>query len=213
MNKVKLHIYFIIFVFFFELGFTACNSKTVENKKIESVHSHVNLDFVPEVKSLILKKISLMKRLLLSKNILNEVKSSNNEFKSIKLDEILKLDKVWRSSGENSLFIVKFMNNLCALDLKEIQAKYPEFGEIFVTNRKGLNVCQTNKTSDYYQADEKWWQNVYKNKSFKGSYSGIEFDESLGRQSISIHIPIVDQGKILGIAKAVMQLDNIEKEL
>jgi hypothetical protein len=35
------------------------------------------------------------------------------------------------------------------------------FAEVFITNRFGELVTTTNKTSDFFQADEEWWQGAF----------------------------------------------------
>ena len=87
----------------------------------------------------------------------------------------------------------------------DIQNRDESLVEIFITGKKGLNTCQTNKTSDYYQADEEWWQATYNNGIGKGE---VEFDESAASQAIPLYIPIVDPetSEAIGVAKILVDL-------
>jgi len=84
---------------------------------------------------------------------------------------------------------------------------YDVFGEVFITNKYGVNIGQTGGTSDYYQADEKWWQETEK----KGVYLGkVGYDESSEVYSIEMGIKIKDEdGTFLGVLKAVYNLKSI----
>jgi len=95
------------------------------------------------------------------------------------------------------------------LNFYEKEYGYKVFGEIFLTNKYGANVAQTGKTTDYYQADEKWWQEAKKN----GLYvADVEYDESADVYSTDICIRIDDQtGNFLGIIKAVLNIEETFK--
>lgn len=85
--------------------------------------------------------------------------------------------------------------------------KYASFAEIIVTNKFGANVAQTSRTSDYYQADEEWWQQATKNGSFIES---VELDESSDTYSIPISVTILDEnGEVAGAIKAVWNIEEV----
>jgi len=46
------------------------------------------------------------------------------------------------------------------ISLRAFRELYPYHIEVFVTDAKGALVAATNRTSDYYQGDETWWQNT-----------------------------------------------------
>ena len=61
-----------------------------------------------------------------------------------------------------------------------------------MTDRYGALVGTTDVTSDYYQADEEWWQEAY-NDGEGGIYlSSLVYDESSGTWSIQIALPVLD---------------------
>ena len=81
------------------------------------------------------------------------------------------------------------------------------FSEIFITNKYGTNIAQTGKTSDYYQSDERWWQEAKKD----GLYvEDIEYDESSEVYAINLCVRIDDQnGNFAGVCKASLSIDEI----
>ncbi len=78
------------------------------------------------------------------------------------------------------------------------------YKEIILTNAYGANVAQTDRTTDYKQWDEQWWQ-LAKQKaiSFQSGY-----DESAEIQSFDISLRITAQnGGFLGIIKFVVNIE------
>lgn len=81
------------------------------------------------------------------------------------------------------------------------------FREVFVTNRYGTVVGQTNPTSDYFQADEPWWQKAKENSIH---IDDIHYDDSAGTHGLAIALRIDDRnGEFLGVIKAVVPIISI----
>ena len=97
----------------------------------------------------------------------------------------------------------------------DFQEAHDGFPEIFVTDRHGLIVAQTNKTSDYNQADEDWWTRTFGDGAGQTHHGPIEYDESAQAEAISIYVPVVDPGskKTIGVMKAVCDITAIKMEL
>ena len=85
------------------------------------------------------------------------------------------------------------------------QTIYPE---IFITNRYGAIVAQTNRTSDYRQSDEIWWQQAMENGIYVGH---AEFDKSAGMYATDVAFRIDDEaGDALGVMKVVISLAEVQ---
>ncbi|MBI1888867.1 MAG: sensor histidine kinase [Candidatus Spechtbacteria bacterium] len=152
---------------------------------------------------------------LFSQNTLlqDEIKKSNFIFDELPArDEYIRTaDSQWSSSSKET--VTPFMRELIASPLSQILRNefiefwekkygYRVYGEAFATNKYGVNVAQTGKTSDYYQADEEWWQEAQKNGFSVGN---IEYDQSAEEWSIALGIRIDDNaGKFLGVIKAIL---------
>ncbi|MDD4203319.1 MAG: PAS domain S-box protein, partial [Candidatus Omnitrophica bacterium] len=124
-------------------------------------------------------------------------------------------DRIWVGSDRTAVtpFMEALIRNSFSQNLKSLRSYlktlYGEdvFGEIFVTNKYGAIIALTNKTSDFFQADEQWWQEAKKNGLL---VHDIEYDKSSESYSLSISFPIKDvSGNFLGVVKAVLNIDQI----
>lgn len=215
MNKKSLYIIFgavLVFVVVLVWIFWDKSSKETETGPAQQVGA---LPLAQEVEGALDKKASLIEGLVKDSIIIDEVKRSNEAHKDISLDEILKLDQRWRNAEGIDEFIEPFLANDVAIRLLEFQELNLGFSEIFITDEYGLNVGQTNKTTDYYQADEDWWIGAYNSGAGKLFHGAIEFDESAQAEAISIYVPVNDPvtKKTIGVAKAVLSIAAIKIEL
>ena len=120
------------------------------------------------------------------------------------------LDARWPSLPVDSPELAACLQNDLARQLKEFQKRNPSFAEIMVTDRLGRLIAATNKTSDYWQADELWWQEAAAAKDGTAYVEGLDFDESTGTHSIALSVPLYDLrdrgGKPVGILKGVLNV-------
>ncbi len=144
------------------------------------------------------------------------ISESNRAFE--KLDDIQayidEQDQQWTSVPKEEVtpFMRQLMDNELSEELIEKIGFYEEkygykvFGEIFVTNKYGANAAQTGKTTDYYQADEQWWQIAKKH----GLYvADVGYDRSADVYSTDICIRIDDEaGNFLGVMKVVLNIEE-----
>ena len=100
----------------------------------------------------------------------------------------------------------KVLNNNISRRLRLIQKEDPLIAEVFVTDRAGAVVAATQKTGDYFQADEDWWQGAWSGGEGCIYTPPVNFDRSAGVWSIDVCIPIRDGKKVVGIAKAVLDI-------
>ncbi|MEI8311967.1 MAG: SpoIIE family protein phosphatase [Verrucomicrobiota bacterium] len=119
------------------------------------------------------------------------------------------LDARWASLPEDAPEVAACLQNDLARQLREFQKRNPNFAEIIVTDQLGRLIAATNKTSDYWQADELWWQEAAATKAGAAYVEGLEFDESSGTHSISLSVPLFDPrhpDKPVGILKGVLNV-------
>lgn len=194
---------------------TVLNVQQKEETPQETLSQVSKILLAPEVEAVLDRKIALIRELVEDPVIVNEVKKANQQHKDISLQEILKLDTRWRSTEGIDEFIEPFLTNEIAHKLIEFQERHPGFSEIFVVDMYGLNAGQTNKTTDYYQADEDWWIGAYNSGKGKASHGTIEFDESAQTEAISLYIPVMDRinNKAIGVIKAVVSITAIKMDL
>ena len=186
---------------------TISTVSTIEQKEV------VQTSLSPEVEAILDKEEDTLRALTVVPVIIAEVKDANNRNSSLSIEDINKLDAEWRV-GEDSLPLIQdALSNETAQALIEFQKMHPGFKEIFVADAQGLNVGQTDKTSDYYQADEAWWVDSFNGGVGLAMHGKIEFDDSSQTEAISIYLPIYDAGRAIGVLKGVLDLSVIKNQL
>lgn len=137
---------------------------------------------------------------------------------SANMDELMRLDQQWRdadAAGNNADPLVRsVLEHEMAGELIEFRNRFPAHVEVFVTDIHGANVAATNRTSDYYQADEEWWQAAYNNGRGAIFISQPLFDESSQTLAVQIAIPVFESetGAMVGILRTTLDLRYLTKE-
>lgn len=166
-----------------------------------------------------LKKVTNEKILQWAKNpiVVNAVREANTKATK-SADEITQLDKKWRATEGVDEWIGAFINNPCANYLRDLQktreGMLVMFSEIFVMDRQGCIVAESNKTSDYWQGDEDKFV-----KSFadgKGSIFIDEptFDQSSRKYTSQVSVPVrdPDTGAAIGAITVGVDLDAMGQQ-
>ena len=139
--------------------------------------------------------------------IVKSIENQNTHTQSYDAKKIKNLDARWREN--DALLIDESMKSDLSLWLGEyMQKSGGAILEIIVMDGIGLNVGQSDKTSDYWQGDEDKFIKSY-NKGRGATYIGdLDFDESTGAIQIMTAIPVSNgKGKVIGaIAVAVNPL-------
>ena len=142
------------------------------------------------------------------------IEDSNLRYEHMPSDELnaymTSMDEKWYSSPEDSALIKEYTKNTIAKELVDISINNPDIVEIFITDRYGGTVAASHKISDFYQADEKWWQ---KTSAFEvgGVFLGdIIYDESAGMRGLILATPIYNESeKFIGVCKLVLDADRV----
>lgn len=172
-------------------------------------------DFSEEVRNVLDRKMQLVEALAAEPLVIDAVREANRQNQNLSEAEIRNLDFQWQRSEGLDDFIKPFLTNDCAQRLIEFQEAEDAFPEIFVTDRRGLIVAETNKTSDFLQADEDWWSEAFDGGRGKAFYGPIEYDESSKSEAISLYVPVIDPApdEAVGVIKAVCDITAIKMEL
>jgi hypothetical protein len=127
------------------------------------------------------------------------------------LEEELEGDDWGRLDANVSPLLKAILGNPASRFLRAYKQVAPAFREISVTDVHGRVVAATNKTSDYFQADERWWQYAYR-QGAGGHYLGdVNFDESASAYVVEIAEPVIDPANntAIGVVKAVFGVQEI----
>ena len=126
---------------------------------------------------------------------------------------IQQIEARWPTLGPASPELREVLTNDMARRLEEFRSLHPLFAEIFVTDGKGQLVGTTEKTSDYWQADEEWWQRGIKVGYRRVYAEGIAFDQSAKVYSIDVAIPIRDRmhpdAPPVGVLKGILNISPL----
>ncbi|MBI5056833.1 MAG: PAS domain S-box protein [Nitrospirae bacterium] len=146
---------------------------------------------------------------------------SNREFEKLgNIQQFLEQKNAeWKNTPENAEtpFMRSLTENDLSEELKEKTEYYREryghniFSEVFFTNKYGAVVAMTNRTEDYRQDDEEWWQAAKKN----GLYvEDVKYDKSANDYCISVGLRIDDEdGNFLGAMKFLLSAKQITATL
>lgn len=127
--------------------------------------------------------------------VISAVLASNKAHARLMQSDIDELDKKW-AAKDQALRDSTMKNKLAEFLTKKKEASGGVITEAFVMDDRGLNVGQTDGTSDFWQADEAKWQ-----KSYAGDPGAIFVDKAEddgGRKIAQVSVAIADKGRNIG---------------
>jgi len=142
---------------------------------------------------------------------------SNEEYAAMMDREnfIEEMNDEWTSVSREEItpFMRDLMENDLSREFKDIMDFYKNkhgyqvFGEIFVTNRYGVNVAESLKTWDFLQSDEEWWQIAKE----EGLYVGhVEYDRSSGVYVVDLGVRVEgSEGEFLGVLNVALSVEEL----
>ncbi|EFO80553.1 putative PAS/PAC sensor protein [Oscillochloris trichoides DG-6] len=121
-------------------------------------------------------------------------------------------DAHWRTAHANDPLVVRVVDSPLASHFRSHVRTDYNMVELMFTDRRGALITSNVRTSDYYQADEEWWQQAAKNKIF---VSNPDVDQSSGAFSIIIAIAVYhpDTGAFLGVLRSTYNTDTFTRQL
>jgi hypothetical protein len=128
--------------------------------------------------------------------VIDAVKAQNAENAGLSQQDIDTLDKEWRAetSATDKPLIDKVLDRPLSKFLREKSDETEGLiTEIFVMDNKGLNVGQSDVTSDYWQGDEAKWQKTYPVGADAIHMSDVELDESTQTYQSQLSLPVLDR--------------------
>ena len=146
--------------------------------------------------------------------ILDAVSASNrNRLEGTELDsQVEEREDDWLTRDpEDSRFQRGILNNEASRFVRKFNSITADFREILVTDAMGRLVAASNKTSDYFQADERWWQYAYQEGQGNRYHGDMQFDESANVYGMEIAYPILDpaSNQVIGVIKAIADAHEI----
>ena len=173
------------------------------------------------VGDLIDSQIDLISSLALDEKVIAYVSTANHVYQGSQEEiqnQIERYDQEWMDAvriDKLDIPLIQSRVNWSPLSqqFRDFRGRFPDHIEIFVTDRYGAVLGATNVTSDYYQADEAWWQAAFKDGQ-GGIYIGTpEYDESAGGVAINLALPIRNytNNSVDGVLRSTYRLEAIDK--
>ncbi|MGH9323523.1 MAG: PDC sensor domain-containing protein [Vicinamibacteria bacterium] len=128
------------------------------------------------------------------------------------MDEIEEIDRDWQAATGVTDFMRTLINHPASERLRELRSSDPALQEIFATDQLGALVAATNKTSDFYQGDEEKFHEAFAEGKGGIHIGKLALDESIQSYSIPIGVPVLDQGKAIGVLVATLNVQKLKRK-
>lgn len=147
--------------------------------------------------------------------VISAVNSQNARHANFGQSDIDRLDSQWRaetSSGNGKLVTAVLSNSLSGYLTGMKNNASGMYSEIFVMDDKGLNVGQSDVTSDYWQGDEDKWKKTYLAGPDAVFIDDVEFDESSQTFQSQLSLPVIDPdtGAVIGAVTVGVNVEALQ---
>lgn len=157
---------------------------------------------------------STVKNWIADSTVVNAIKAQNERHAGLSQADIDKMDKDWRAQTDASsrpMIDAVLSNALSAYLNKQKESMQGLVTEIFVMDNRGLNVGQSDVTSDYWQGDEAKWQKTYSAGPNAIFIDEVEMDESTQTFQSQLSMSIIDpaSGEVVGAITIGVNVDAL----
>lgn len=108
--------------------------------------------------------------------------------------DVQRVESTWSSGREEA----SILSNSLSEVIRAFERINPEFAEIMMTDSYGRLNGASRPTTDYWQADEEWWQSAQTLSSGDELIQGLLYDESAGALVIDMVFPVFSPGNSAG---------------
>jgi PAS domain S-box-containing protein len=124
---------------------------------------------------------------------------------AVTTEYMARMDEQWIPAAKDAPLVQELLSTRMSDRLKKLAGHDSKIAEMFLTDQYGALVAASDKTSDFYQADEAWWQRAYNNGKGDVFVGAMEMDASSGKLGIALAVPMRDEaGQVMGIFKIVL---------
>jgi hypothetical protein len=155
-----------------------------------------------------------VKQWISDNTVIQAVKAQNAKHAGLSQADIDNMDKDWiaQTDAGSKPMIDAVLGNALSQFLQQQQgAAGGVVTEIFVMDNRGLNVGQSEITSDYWQGDEAKWQKTYQAGANALFIDEVEMDESTQAFQSQLSMSIVDpaSGEVIGAITVGINIDAL----
>ncbi len=124
---------------------------------------------------------------------------------------VAELDEAWPALTPDSPPVKAVLEHPLAEMLRRHRRANRHCKEMFLTDRLGRLVAASDKTGDFGQADETWWQKAYHRGEGKVYVSPVNYDRSSHTWGVDICAPVYGPAegggrRVIGVIKGVIDL-------
>lgn len=125
--------------------------------------------------------------------------------------QLVARDREWIDAPNDDPLVRDELENPLSEQLRTFRERFPGLVELFVTDQQGALVATSRRTTDYYQADEGWWQAAFNEGRGSIFLGEPAFDESTQTLSIVIALPLYAPGTstVTGILRATLDTSEL----
>ncbi len=139
--------------------------------------------------------------------IVAAIKAQNAQGTS--LEQIKAADKRWMDTAGVADFMKAIIDSPAGTHLRAWRKQRAYVSEIIVMDNQGANVAITEKTSDYWQGDEKKFTESFKDGGAT-FVDKVKFDDSTQTYSVQVSVPVRDAaGACLGVICFGIDIENL----
>ncbi|HQE91216.1 MAG TPA: GAF domain-containing protein [Anaerolineae bacterium] len=163
------------------------------------------------------EQITLLRSIALDSTVVGTLETANARYSddaSTNEYMLLDTDRQWIAAPDDSALVQSIVDptqNALTAQLLAHAETLATYGEVLITDRYGGLVAATRRTTDYYQADEDWWQAVYAGGRGAFYIGQPAYDESAGYIAVNLAVPIYSpQNRVLiGVLRSTLNMDLI----
>jgi hypothetical protein len=189
---------------------TAMATAMVVGMTFVSTSAQAANEFEPQIKAAYAKFVAPW---LNDPAVISAIKAQNTKHAGMSEGDIDKADKTWRAekkAGGGDMMKAVLSNALSQFLKGKKDASGGLITEMFVMDNKGMNVGQSDATSDYMQGDEGKWQKSYGAGDGAMFVDEVEFDDSTKSYQAQVSGTISEGGKAIGAITVGMNVENLE---
>lgn len=169
-------------------------------------------EYAPQLERFLAQRI---RPLLADPVVVTSIREQNAAHADLGQAEIDALDLQWRAEvreGGGPLVDGSMANELSAFLIRQQAASEGMIAELFIMDNKGLNVGQSEPTSDYWQGDEAKWQKTFLVGPEAVFIDDIDFDDSTGMFLSQVNASIVDPdtGEVIGAVTVGVNVEGLD---
>lgn len=129
--------------------------------------------------------------------------------KAATLADIQAADKQWMATPGTADFMKAVIDSPAGQHLRAWRKSRAYVSEVIVMDKLGANVAITEKTSDYWQGDEKKFTESFKDGGLV-FVDKVKFDDSTQTYSVQVSLPVKDSaGALIGVICYGIDIENL----